>query len=77
VFKSVGERYEPTKSRLVGMAGVQYLKEIFIDGMTITLRGMGFTPKDGACCPSEAISVQYALADNELVAKGYRIKQFP
>ena len=77
VFKSVGERYEPTKSRLVGIGGIQHLKEINIDGMTIILRGMGFSSKDAACCPSEAISVQYVVVDEELVAKGYRIKQCP
>jgi hypothetical protein len=73
VFKS-GERYEPIRPRLVGNSGAQYLNELSIDGVTITLRGMGYAPKDPLCCPSEAIVIQYVVVDRELVAKGQKRK---
>jgi hypothetical protein len=77
VFKSAGEEYFPTKPRLVGISGFQILNEISIDLKTMTLRGSAWGPKDGGCCPSEAIFVLYVVVDDELVAKGAKISQFP
>jgi len=74
VFKSVGSQYEATKPRLVGVSGLQLLNEISIADMTITLRGKTWAPGDPLCCPSEAVSVQYVVNDDELIARGLRIK---
>jgi hypothetical protein len=74
VFRSTGEGYRPTQPRLVAADGVQYLNDLSINGMTITLRGKAWGPNDPHCCPSEAISVHYVVVNDELIAKGYSIK---
>jgi len=74
VFKSVGSQYEATKPRLVGVSGLQTLSELSIADMTITLRGKTWVPGDALCCPSETLSVQYVVYDDELIARGFRIK---
>jgi len=59
---------------LVGVNGLQTLNELSIADMTITLRGKTWVPGDALCCPSETLSVQYVVYDDELIARGFRIK---